>query len=162
MISKKRIMKEIYTYRSGNYNNLIKEPKNTFFLDSNSEDTIEFMNVYDDDKIVKITLIFKNTTYPFQPPLIKINNMYIGSFLKINNTLLKKYGKYIDFFYTCSCPCCNIPFLKNWNPRYTSSNLLNQIDDALKIKKRVINMIIVKNIMKKKLGFIIPNMFYFI
>lgn len=162
MSSKHRIMKEIYAYRCGDYNNIIKEPKNTFFLESKGEDEIEFMNVYDDDKLVKITLIFKNTTYPFQPPSIKINNMYLGRFLKINNTLLKKYSKYIDFFYKCSCPCCHIPFIRNWSPRYTSSDLLNQIDNALKIKKRVINIIIAKNIMIKKLGFIIPNMFYFI
>lgn len=162
MTNKKRIMTELYSHISGKYNDIIKSPNNCFYNKNNGEDDCDFYNLYDDDSFVNIKIIFKSIMYPFAPPNIKINNMSLDTFLKINYKFIDYYRKYLNIHLKCFCVCCSIPILSNWSPSYTITDILNSINDQIILKKRVINMILIKNIMLKKIGYIIPNMFYFI
>lgn len=162
MSGKRRIMTEIFSHLSGKYNSIITEPTNTFYNTHKEQDYIDFFNVYDDDKLVKIRIIFKNTSYPFSPPKIEINNIKLKDFLKLNHSFFKNYNKYLKTNLKCFCTCCHIPIFRNWSPSYMTSDILNNIDKHLVLKKRVINIILLKNIMLKKIGYIIPDMLYFI
>jgi hypothetical protein len=105
-----------------------------------------------------LTLLFSNQNelfiefeigtkgYPFSPPQkVEINGIEYLTLLRIDNRELNKLG--ID---DTKCLCCESLLCKNnWGPNNTISNLLDEIQHNLHIKKAVTNNIIC-NVIKRK------------
>jgi hypothetical protein len=108
-----------------------------------------------DNSIYNIDIKVSND-YPFKPPQININKKCYSEFLNETSILLKKNNK-LDI----CCLCCN-SILMNWQPGYGFTAILNEINNHIINRKKIINNIIAKKIMKKKLGFIIPTLYDFL
>tara|TARA_B100000900_G_scaffold404442_1_gene412809 strand:- start:752 stop:1312 length:561 start_codon:yes stop_codon:yes gene_type:complete len=99
-------------------------------------------------------------SYPFKQPDCKINgNDYREVLYRLNGERYKdeeKYGiilkKYINYGFK-SCPCCESIFYKNQNNFILSmNNYLDEIKRVLLCKYNKDRLIIIRNILLKKIG----------
>lgn len=89
-------------------------------------DTVYFTSIVDDDNIINIEIKFSKS-YPFKPPVIKVNEAEYFSQLNIDESLIHNWK--------IKCPCCNSILCRNkWNPNYGITNVLKEVSDNFKLK----------------------------
>ena len=154
----KRYNKEINYHKNiiniqHNNKNIFSKPKHSVLV-RESKYTASFRMLVDNSIYnidIKVSL-----RYPFKPPQININNKYYSEFLNETSIFLKINNK-LDI----CCLCCN-SIIMNWQPGYGFTAILNEINNHIINRKKIINNILAKKIMEKKLGFIIPNLLDFL
>jgi hypothetical protein len=150
----KRFVNEILIYSKYDESKNHYYVEDCYFNDSD-DDSITF-NILIENKILTVKIIC-NTGYPFKPPNILVNNYKYRSLLR-TDYLFNKYKEYLNFN---KCMCCN-SILCNWHVIYGFNNILNEIKTNYRLKIRLKNIIFAKNIMIKKIGFEINNLYYFL
>jgi ubiquitin-protein ligase len=154
-ISNKRFIKELQYHKNiidiiHNNTYIFSRPEHSVYIDSNNKDTITFLQSCDRN-IYNITIVV-GSYYPFKPPRVYINNTCYYDFMSESYSLINS---------DMCCLCCHC-ILSQWSPGFGFSSILNEIYDIIKLRSSVVNNILAKKIMEKKLGYIIPTLFEFL
>lgn len=158
LLSYKRYNKEVDYHMNiidvKHYNkNIFSRPEHSIIF-SSSEYVASFIMLVDNSNYnINIEVCEK---YPFKPPKVFINNISYFKFLNETSIFFKK-NNILDL----CCLCC-YSIITNWNPGYGFSAILNEINKYIIKRQKIINNILAKKIMKKKLGYIIPSLIDFL
>jgi len=119
------------------------------------------VSIYQDDNIIDISVNYNNnyynfifdSSYPFKPPKeVKYNNIDYFTLVKITSVI---FIKLLTKMYGQKCLCCDSIICGNiWNPSFKIINIIDEIDNIVKIKQSIIEK---RYIDKIKLKFLISD-----
>jgi len=116
------------------------------------ERVVTFLAMFNED-VVKIILYFPNS-YPFKPPRVMISN-YLNQSQYNYLDLLNLNGEWLHHFGFNECMCCN-SILCKWRVSSTIKDIIDEVINILSIKKRIIEIMCCRQIVKQKIGHYIP------
>ena len=91
--------------------------------------------------------IFFPADYPFKPPALKIHNTSVSVLSLLRPSAIATEIKEIS---DMDCLCCAYAECQNnWSPSITIDNVITQLSDFLKIKKRALERYLCKRIAEK-------------
>lgn len=113
---------------------------------------VTFLAMFNDD-VVKIILYFPNS-YPFKPPRVMISN-YLNQHQYNYLDLLNLKGEWLQYFGLTECVCCN-SILCKWGVMSNMKDIIEEVTKILSIKKRIIEIMCCRQMIKQKIGHYIP------
>ena len=113
---------------------------------------VTFLAMFNED-VVKIMLYFPNS-YPFKPPRVMISN-YLNQHQYNYLDLININGEWLRHFGLVECVCCN-SILCKWGVRSNMKDIIEEVTKILSIKKRIIEIMCCRQMIKQKIGHYIP------
>ena len=141
---------------------------NIMFLEHKKYKDIYFLLIDDMDQLYKICIHLSDIKYPFHPPFITIKHKpyqdlfyTIHKFLKLKDTYLFPKKSISSTHEVCFC-CQSIISSHNWQPCHMMSHILEEIYNSISNIVKIKQCILLKYIMLKHIGFIMPFVYDFI
>ena len=96
------------------------------------DEKIIFLIEESENKVFKFIV---STHYPFEPPIVYVNDNPFSYFHRLNN----RFTKILKYLKGKDCLCCSSYLCKkNWFPIHTMKNIIDELDDIKELKYNII------------------------